>query len=407
MKFNIIIMVFLLLSAIWIFPIQACTIAVVSGKCTPDGRPLLWKHRDTDNLQNALMYFRDGKYPYIGLINSDDSLLENVWIGCNKSGFAIMNSASYNLIATDTVELKDREGIVMKLALQQCETLGDFEKLLEQLPKPLGVEANFGVIDAQGGAAIYEVDNFKYRKLDVNDPAIAPFGYLVHTNFSYTGDPNRGAGHIRFATVEALFHKAYETQNITPRFILQSASRCLKHSLTETDLEEIGVTIDGDTRFVPFEDFIPRYSTSASVVIQGVRPEESTDLMVLWTILGHPFTSVVTPVWFGGGSEIPSILKVSSAGVAPMCDRAMTLKKHLFPIKRSYGERYINLAALINSAGTGILQQLKPLDDKIFEEAERHQQQWRKDGKVGSERDKFYRWMEEIIKTEYRRLFGL
>ena len=29
-------------------PLSACTSAVISGKVTPDGRPLLWKNRDTD-----------------------------------------------------------------------------------------------------------------------------------------------------------------------------------------------------------------------------------------------------------------------------------------------------------------------------------------------------------------------
>ena len=35
-------------------PVQACTSAVVSGKVTPDGRPLLWKNRDTDFMQNHI-----------------------------------------------------------------------------------------------------------------------------------------------------------------------------------------------------------------------------------------------------------------------------------------------------------------------------------------------------------------
>jgi len=35
-------------------PVGACTVAVVSGKCTKDGRPLLWKHRDTDHLRNIV-----------------------------------------------------------------------------------------------------------------------------------------------------------------------------------------------------------------------------------------------------------------------------------------------------------------------------------------------------------------
>ena len=35
----------------WI-PMFPCTSAVVSGRVTPDGRPLLWKHRDASDLNN-------------------------------------------------------------------------------------------------------------------------------------------------------------------------------------------------------------------------------------------------------------------------------------------------------------------------------------------------------------------
>ena len=51
--------------------IQPCTTAVVFGKATDDGRPLLLKNRDADALQNKLVYFFDGKYKFIGLVNSE------------------------------------------------------------------------------------------------------------------------------------------------------------------------------------------------------------------------------------------------------------------------------------------------------------------------------------------------
>ena len=53
-------------------PAKACTTAVISGKYTKDGRPLLWKHRDTWALNNSIRQFDDGKYPYMGLVNSKD-----------------------------------------------------------------------------------------------------------------------------------------------------------------------------------------------------------------------------------------------------------------------------------------------------------------------------------------------
>ncbi len=141
---------------------KACTTFLISGKSTADGKPILFKNRDTDNMQNSLAFFTDGKYKYIGLVDGSETRSKMVWGGYNETGFAIINSAAYNNNIGDTTKLIDQEGVLMKLALQCCRTLEDFEKLLLTLPKPLGVDANFGVIDASGGAAYYETGNFRF-----------------------------------------------------------------------------------------------------------------------------------------------------------------------------------------------------------------------------------------------------
>ncbi len=138
---------------------NACTTAVVSGKATKDGRPLLWKHRDTWTINNKIVQFFDGKYACTGLVNSVDTANLSIWIGFNSQGFAIMNSASYNL-NNDTITQTGLEGRLMKEALQNCADIDEFEAFLKQLEKPVRLEANFGVIDAKGGAAYFELGNF-------------------------------------------------------------------------------------------------------------------------------------------------------------------------------------------------------------------------------------------------------
>ncbi|MGB8357892.1 MAG: hypothetical protein WCD55_04675, partial [Bacteroidales bacterium] len=174
--------------------IWSCTTFIISGRNTPDGKPILYKHRDTGTLDNAIAFFSDGKYQYIGIVDSKATWKSEVWGGYNSAGFAIMNTAAYNNNTGDTTKLTDQEGVVMKMALQNCATLADFEKMLSDLPKPLGVDANFGVIDASGGAAYYETGNYGFKKIDANDPALAPNGYLIRTNFSFTGTVNAGGG---------------------------------------------------------------------------------------------------------------------------------------------------------------------------------------------------------------------
>ena len=53
----------------------------------------------------------------------------------------------------------------MKQALQTCKTIEDFENLLNDLPKPTKLAANYGVIDAYGGAAYFELGNYKIEKI--------------------------------------------------------------------------------------------------------------------------------------------------------------------------------------------------------------------------------------------------
>lgn len=137
-------------------PASACTSAIVGASRNPSGRPILWKHRDTSTIDNKVEYVapKDGHFGYTALFNAADSKLREAWMGMNDAGFAVMNTASYN-IKDDKVPAKkmDKEGILMTRALQTCRTVDDFARLLDSYPRPMGVEANFGVIDATGNGA--------------------------------------------------------------------------------------------------------------------------------------------------------------------------------------------------------------------------------------------------------------
>ena len=167
-------------------PAFCCTSVIISGKVRADGRPVMMKHRDTSHLTNDIMWFQGEKYSFIGLVNTDVPLEKEVWAGTNSAGFSIMNTATYDLKEDDVpAEKMDKEGFVMYRALEVCATVQDFEHFLDTLSKPMGIEANFGVIDANGGAMYYEVDNWRIRaKYDINEE---PTGYRVVTNFTWQG----------------------------------------------------------------------------------------------------------------------------------------------------------------------------------------------------------------------------
>ena len=387
---------------------SSCTSIIISGKYTKDGRPLMWKNRDTGNLKNVLMYFSDGKYKYVGLVNSKDINGRSVWIGHNEAGFAIMNTASYNLNSPDdTTRQSGFEGRIMKQALQSCKTIDDFENLLKKLAKPSRLETNFGVIDAYGGAAYFELGNFKYEKIDVNDPKIAPQGYVIRTNFSSTGIPGGDGGYIRYVNAENIFAQAKAEGVIDHQFILQNVSRSLYHSLINTDLKQ-DPPAENETKFVHFTDFIPRYSSSSAVVIQGVKNGEAAEFTTLWAVVGWPLSSVVVPVWLKGGSNLPKITVYDEhLKNSLISDKALSLKQVCFPVKRGYGKNYLKLNVLYNKEESGIMQKLRPVENHIFDKTHKQMADWRKNGWSKKQIQEYYQWLDMYIRSEYKKLFGI
>ncbi len=389
--------------------VNACTTAVISGKASPDGRPLLWKHRDTWAVNNKIVQFFDGKYACIGLVNSSDQNGNSIWIGFNEKGFGIMNSASYNL-NSDTLKQSGLEGRLMKRALQTCATVADFEKFLDELERPILLEANFGVIDAENAAAYFELGNFSYTKYDANDPSVAPHGYLIRTNHSFSGEPGVGGGYIRYVTAARVFEDASETNTLSYKTIIQKASRNLSHSLTNTDLNHYEVYQKNTETMVLFKDYIPRSGSSSSCIVQGVKPGENSELTLMWSVVGFPLTSVVTPVWINEKVELPEVLKYnSSIEDSPICDFALTLKDSVYAFKKgSHADYYIDINKIINADGTGYIQTLEPLENSIIDEAELTLNRWRENGEIDKKNLKeFYKWMDRSIYEFYNSNFNL
>lgn len=379
----------------------ACTTAIISGKATPDGRPILWKHRDTDNFDNKVMYFKEGKYTFIGLINSDDSL--QVWGGTNSAGFSIMNSASYNLKPhDDNTKFQDQEGVLMKLALSRCATVDEFRRLLDSLPKPLGVEANFGVIDAMGGAAYFETNNFRYKIFDANDPSCAPDGYLIRTNYSMSGRENEGVGYNRYNTAAALIAEAYQGQNITTEFFLTKVTLSLRHELTQTDLADVFKKKEEfQNRLYPFRDYIVRYSSSSTIVVHGVKLGEPPIMTTIWMKIGFQPASISIPLWINAGEKLPSLITATGKKNSLLCTFTLLLKKGCFPFQKgTEGESYVYLEKLGNNRNDGIMQVNVEMEKEILIRTDKLITKWRKTGFNEEEAKDYYSELDKSI-TDY------
>ncbi len=313
---------------------SACTSAIVSARASSSGRPLLWKHRDTgaDNNFLARVEAAKGEIGYVGLFNGGDSLLTEAWMGMNDAGFAIMNTASYNLVP-DTAAFKDQEGAVMARALKTCRSVADFESLLSSLPKPLGVQANFGVIDAEGGAAYFETDDHTFRRFDVDE---SPSGILIRSNYSFSGIDGQGYGYIRYNTADSLIRQASEYDRIAPELFTEYLSRSYYHSLLGRDLYMDDYVVD--------QDFIPRNISTSSIVIEGVAPGQPCNEMLMWAALGYPPCAETNAVTL---SDIPERFGPDMTGWrSSACEEAMELRRSAIPYPGGSGPRYLDMRVI-------------------------------------------------------------
>jgi hypothetical protein len=339
---------------------RACTTAVVSTAAAADGRPLLWKNRDTDFLNNKVLFVSESPYSYLALVNAEDRSGRWAYAGLNSAGFAIFNSVAYNLPEA-AGEMKDLEGMIMADALRRCASIDDFEAYLrESLGPSLGSLANFGVIDARGGAAIFEVSNRAYKKFPAADVAEK---YLVNSNFARSGKDAAGAGYLRFERASRLF-RALPPAGISHRQILGHISRDTGHVLVaQPAFAQFRDFSAKKPAWLASRDTIDRDSTSAAVVVHGRKPGNDGSPATLWVQLGEPLFTIAVPLWVEAGA-VPDALRAGAK--APLLAESQRLKK----LARPYAEvdrcEYLQFTRLDNREGSGFLPGLLRVEEEIM-----------------------------------------
>jgi hypothetical protein len=344
---------------------EECTTSVITGQATADGNPILWKNRDTDSLSNKIVLVREKPYDYLAVVNAAEPSGRIVWGGLNSAGFAIINSVAYNL-PQESGEAGDLEGHVMADALRSCATADDFESYLKaNLGAGLGVQTNFCVIDANGGAAIFETHNHGYNRLNASD---TPEKCLLNTNFSRSGKADKGAGYLRFDRESELF-RAVPAGKLSHGFVLQTAARDLGNVLLHHPDRAEWKKLQADRpAWIHANYTIDRGSTACAMVIHGVKKGEDPRNATFWVILGEPVCSVAIPLWVAAG-ETPAELRAGEQ--APIYREALRLQERLRPLQGRDRREYLDLRRLDNREGTGWLPGNLALERGILEETAR------------------------------------
>ena len=309
-------------------PALACTTAVVSAQASGTGRPMIWKQRDASDAYNRIAHVQGEKYGYTALFSTADQAFRNAYAGINEAGFAISNNLSYNLRPDSVGVAGTRNGALMTQALGVCASVEEFEALLVAQEHPMRLSSNFAVIDARGGAAYFEVSDTAYVRFDV--PA---GGYLFRTNYSLSGEPGRGRGFARYATMQQVMAEQ-AGRGFDPGFFL-GAGRTFRNALGEKDALR-----QASGPYLYEHDFIPRSTTVSCLVLEGVAPGGRADGGVLWCAVGYTPCSYAVPVWVAAGEKIPSML----TGDAPANQFAVQLKQSIRPV--DWDEKYVDVKAL-------------------------------------------------------------
>lgn len=314
----------------------ACTTGVISGKATIDGRPLLWKNRDTSAKNNRVVYLDDGDYRSMAVVTAGSR--GSIWMGVNEAGFCIENSVTRDLSEKGAEGLGN--GGFMKKAVQTCATVEEFERLLEETDGSRATAANFGVIDARGGAAIFESSASTFRKFDANDPQDAPHGYVVRSNFSFTGTPDVDpADHTRLAEIYSggrflrgceLVEMALADGGMSVSYLLQHNTRDYSDPSGNPYPGSVNGdpgSVNGDPGTLPERidttHTISRKTTVSAAVFHGVQPDEDPLLTTMWVMLGEPSFTVAVPCWVGTGEVADEMLGEKTS---PICDVARSLR---------------------------------------------------------------------------------
>ncbi|OGD27887.1 MAG: hypothetical protein A2Y56_12530 [Candidatus Aminicenantes bacterium RBG_13_63_10] len=380
-----------------------CTVAVVSGKATPDGRPLLWKNRDAADVDNRMMFFRGLKYAFVAVVSAREGEPEGVWAGLNAEGLAVMNSAASDL----STERRpgNGNGVFMKAALGECATVADFEAFLERTRGQYDLAADFGVIDAGGGACFFETSSDGYVKFDAADPRLAPFGYIVRTNYAFTSpDLLKGGGFIRFERVSRLFERARAENRLDLGFILREAARDLVNEKLHS--HPLTAPLPSDPAFplyVNTNDTLNRNSTVSVSVFHGAPSRERADLATMWVLLGQPVAGVAVPVWPAAG-----FVPTATAGekTAPLCDFGRALISYLYPDPRGRMPGYLNVNRLRACGGEGVLPKLLRVESEVLSRAASALAGWEKakpaPAAVAAFQEKLASWALDALRREFQ-----
>jgi hypothetical protein len=359
---------------------EGCDVAVVSAEASADGRPFIWKNRDEPNNWMQGVRYYQAKDPEIGGYTSvvERKPLTRLVIpsgGVNECGFGISLTTVYsgNLIR----EILNANHILMRHALEECKTVEDFENLLNSWgsrKRSRIINANIAIIDAYGGAAMYEAYTevvggpVIYEKFDANEATDEDGNFIGFVNRTNSNQWYQTSGEERRWRAYEMMCEMVAEGRLSYRNVMQEVAKDVCGDVPKDD----------DLESFDTWHCISRAITNLALVIHGVAPGQDPRLNTFWIILGEPSVGVATP-FFPYAHNIPYLARAGRiTGSCPLNLAIVYRELHLYSnngfdlIPISFLD-FIPIDYTINYSELLKVQEYSiPIEDTIFEKTEEY-----------------------------------
>ncbi len=287
--------------------IQArCTVGIVAGEASFDGRPIAFKNRDYNFAYQGVVYVSSGTYKYIGIGNSGSSAL----MGLNEKGVGLGNSVMD--------DLNGGAGNVtcMDWLLKNCTTVDECRTALEN-DTYSGSTPSFSLPIVGMNGKAYHIEKganyYEYDPLDYGPGEVRKYAVIVRTNNGHMnndGTDDETTGGKRYYEARDHLHNAV-----------------IKNGIFDSDpADTSGVTLAEVIQTLRWGN--PGYeggwtdptsgncngTSLSTMIVHGINQNEDSKIAVMWSAVYKADYIAFVPVWveIGIQGDFPTRIEVGN-----------------------------------------------------------------------------------------------
>lgn len=278
-----------------------CIAGIADGDVTVDGRPLLWKLRNENDIPNDVHYFRSNAahypglgpatYSYLGVGPAGDSPEGPVRQGLNSQGLAV----GWNVLNHSGWKELNHRALGFYTSIDQVRA--EINALMD-----LSTYNYF--IDRNGEAVLWESQTDPNMHWEYNTRAPARDDQWIDVD-NADGDADYTTG------VDVNLSGWVVRANAPGHFTMDGSDNLSFLDRYQVGRDVVGTLIfnSGQSTILSAkrlanrffrDDALAIYSTVSNTIVQGTLPEEDQRFSTMWVLLGHSETGIFVPIWLLG-----------------------------------------------------------------------------------------------------------